>query len=103
MYYVLIFAAVVFFLAHVILLFTAFPQSQLAGKRYFYSHLTLWITGAIVFILAVQFSGTGRSPFLDYFNTFGKKLGILLFTFSLSLIAHLIVKFLVQPLLLKSK
>jgi len=99
MFYFLILVAVIFFITHVVLLLTAFPQSTLARKRYFYSHVTLWITGFIVFALALLYAGSGRSGFLDYFNTPIKMGMIIIFTFTLSLLAHLIVRFLVLPLL----
>ncbi|MCD0487766.1 hypothetical protein LPB86_05980 [Pedobacter sp. MC2016-14] len=102
MFYALISAAIIFFLAHLILLLTAFPQSKLAGKRYFYSHLTLWFTGLFIFILALLYSGTGQSNFLDYFDTPTKKAMILVFTMALSLVAHTIVKYVVLPLLQKN-
>ncbi|MFD0749381.1 hypothetical protein ACFQZS_04460 [Mucilaginibacter calamicampi] len=91
------------FLAHVILLFTAFPNSQLARKRYFYSHLTLWLTGLTVFALAVLSSRNGQSAFLDYFNTPIKKGMIIGFTLTLSLVAHTIVRLVVMPLMSKSR
>ena len=91
------------FLAHVILLFTAFPKSQLAQKRYFYSHLTLWLTGLTVFTLAVLSSGKGESTFLDYFNTPIKKGMIIVFTLALSFVAHTIVRMLILPIMNKGK
>ncbi|WP_374951065.1 hypothetical protein [Mucilaginibacter sp.] len=103
MLYLLIAAAIILFLAHVILLFTAFPNAQLAQRRYFYSHLTLWLTGGMIFLMALLYSGTGSSSFLDYFNTPFKKAMILVFTISLSLVAHLLVKFVVLPLLKKNQ
>jgi len=45
------------------------------------------------------YAGSGRSGFLDYFNTPIKMGMIIIFTFTLSLLAHLIVRFLVLPLL----
>ena len=102
MFYSLITIAVIFFITHVALLLASFPKSELARVRYFYSHLTLWITGLTVFILAVLYSGSGQSAFLDYFDTSAKKALILVFTFALSLTAHLIVKLLVLPLLRKN-
>jgi len=102
MFYLLILAAIIFFIAHVTLLFTAFPQSKLAPTRYFYSHLTLWITGAFIFALAFFYSGSGRSSFLDYFDTTTKKTMILVFTLALSLAAHGIVTMVVVPLLRKN-
>ncbi|OOQ59298.1 hypothetical protein [Mucilaginibacter pedocola] len=99
MFYLIIFSAAVFFIAHVTLLFTSFKGAQLAGKRYFYSHLTLWLAGILVFILASTYSGSGRSGFLDYFDTSVKRGMILLFTAALSFVAHNIVQFAVLPLL----
>jgi hypothetical protein len=103
MFLILIIASCVFFVAHVVLLLAAFPQSQLARKRYFYSHLTLWITGILVFSVAVLYSGSGRSGFLDYFDTTFKRVMILIFTAVLSLVAHIIVKRLILPLLSKNQ
>jgi len=102
MFYILVIASITFFIAHVILLLTAFPQSKLARRRYFYSHLTLWITGVFVFSLAYLYAGSGRSSFLDYFDTTSKKAMILVFTVALSLAAHCIVTLVVVPLLRKS-
>ena len=103
MYIFLWIVAAGLFLAHVILLFTAFPKSQLARQRYFYSHLTLWLTGLTIFVLAVLCSGNGESAFLDYFNTPVKKAMIIVFTLALSLTAHTIVRLLVLPLMSKGK
>ena len=103
MFYTLLIIAAIFFVTHVVLLFTAFPQSKLARKRYFYSHLTLWFTGVAIFILALLYGGTGQSSFLDYFNTPLKALIILAFTMVLSLIAHLIVRLLILPLMLSKE
>ena len=99
MFYILISVAVIFFIAHVALLLTAFPKSELARTRYFYSHLTLWITGIIVFIIALLYSGSGRSSFLDYFDSTTKKVMILVCTAAISLVAHSIVKLLVMRML----
>lgn len=99
MFYLLILVSIIFFITHVALLLTAFPQSKLARKRYFYSHLTLWITGITVFIIALLYSGSGRSSFLDYFDSTAKKIMILVFTAALSFVAHVIVKFVVLPML----
>lgn len=103
MFYFLIIAAIVLFIAHVAFLLASFSGSGLVKKCYFYSHLTLWITGLVVFIIALLYSGTNQSAFLDYFNTPFKKSMILVFTFALSLIAHSIVRLLVLPMLNKSK
>lgn len=103
MFYLLIIVAAVFFIAHVVLLLASFSGSSLIGNRYFYSHLTLWVTGIVVFTMAVLYSGTNQSGFLDYFNTPFKKGMILAATLALSLVAHSIVKLLVLPLMNKSK
>lgn len=97
MFYFLLLAAAAFFIAHVGLLITSFTGPQFGTTRYFYSHLTLWITGLIVFSLAILYKGTGQSQFLDYFNTPQKLAMILVGTAALSLVAHCIVKFLVLP------
>lgn len=102
MFYLLILAAVVFFIAHVGFLIASFTGSQFGTKRYFYSHLTLWITGVLIFLLAVLYSGNGQSQFLDYFNTPLKKAMILVVTAAVSLLAHCIVKFLVLPAVKKN-
>lgn len=101
MFYLLIAAALLFFIVHVALLFTAFPKSQLNGTRYLYSHITLWITGIVVFLLAFLYSGKGESGFLDYFNSPVKKSYILIFTIVLSLTAHTIVRTLIIPMMRK--
>ncbi|MHA4896741.1 hypothetical protein ACXZ1K_18475 [Pedobacter sp. PWIIR3] len=102
MFYILILAALIFFVTHVGLLLTSFPQAKLARKRYFYSHLTLWLTGGFVFMLVVLYSGSGQSGFLDYFDSTNKKIMILVFTFGLSLLAHAVVKLVVLPLMSKN-
>lgn len=102
MFYTFIAVAAILFIAHVALLLMAFPGSELERRRYFYSHLTLWLTGAVVFAMAVLYSGKGQSGFLDYFDTPFKKAMILAFTIALSFTAHTIVRLLVVPLLRKS-
>jgi hypothetical protein len=89
--------ALLFFLAHVILLFTSFGKDGYRKTRYFYSHLTLWICGGLVFLLALLFAGKDESPLLDVFNTTGKQLLIVGMVLLLSLTAHSIVKWLVIP------
>ncbi|TWR27373.1 hypothetical protein FPZ43_12880 [Mucilaginibacter pallidiroseus] len=101
MLYLLIAAAAIFFIMHVVLLFTSFRNAQLAKRRYFYSHLTLWITGGAVFLMALLYSGDGESGFLDYFNTAYKRALIIVFTLALSLAAHLLVRFVALPLMAK--
>jgi SNF family Na+-dependent transporter len=103
MFYILLIAAATLFVLHVGLLLAAFPNSELAQRRYFFSHLTLWLTGLMIFIMAVLYSGSGRSGFLDYFDTPLKKVMILAFTLALSLVAHTIVRLAVLPLLRKNR
>jgi hypothetical protein len=102
MFYFLVAIAAIFFITHVVLLLLSFPQSQLAQRRYFYSHLTLWLTGLVVFILACFYSGIDGSGMLAYFDTPFKKSMILVFTLALSAVAHGIVRFVVLPLMHKN-
>ena len=97
MLYLLTALAVLFFILHVSFLLASFPGGGFNKRRYFISHLTLWLTGLIVFILALLFAGKGVSPFLDYFDTTTKKLMILVATLVLSGVAHTIVRLLVHP------
>ncbi|RVU00919.1 hypothetical protein EOD41_09805 [Mucilaginibacter limnophilus] len=101
MFYLLIAAAVVLFLLHVMFLLMSFRGGALVQPRYFYSHLTLWLTGACVFFLAFLYSGKSESRFLDYFDSPSKLAAILISTMTLSLVAHLIVRYLVVPALRK--
>jgi hypothetical protein len=103
MLYIILSAAIILFITHVVLLFNSFSNAKLISPRYFYSHLTLWLTGVSVFALAALYSGTNQSAFLDYFDTWTKRTYILLFIFGLSLAAHCLVMFVVLPLLRKSK
>ncbi len=89
--------ALVFFIAHVILLFTSFGRNGYQKMRYFYSHLTLWICGGLLFLLAVLFAGKNESAILDVFDSPGKQLLIPGVVVVLSLTAHTIVRFLVMP------
>lgn len=97
MLYALTIAAGAFFIAHVSLLLASFGQGRFYTVRYFLSHVTLWVTGFLVFFLALLFQGKGISAFLDYFDTPVKKAMILVGAVVLSLVAHSIVKFLVLP------
>jgi len=101
MFQILLYTALILFLLHVILLLAAFPNAELARKRYFYSHLTLWLTGIVVLIMAILYRGTGRSGFFDYFDTTLKIVMIPVFTAALSFVAHLIVKSVVLPMMSK--
>ncbi|HEY4338211.1 MAG TPA: hypothetical protein VGM89_20025 [Puia sp.] len=97
MLYLLTALAVLFFILHVGYLLASFPGGGFNKKRYFISHLTLWLTGLLVFLLATLFAGKGVSAFLDYFDTTTKRLMILAAAAALSLIAHIIVRWLVLP------
>lgn len=103
MFYLLIITAALSFIAHVVLLLASFSGSRFAGNRYFYSHLTLWLTGVVVFVLALLYSGSNQSGFLDYFDTPFKKSMILVATIALSLVAHSIVRFMVLPMMKKAE
>lgn len=89
--------ALLFFLAHVGLLFTSFGRENYRKGRYFYSHLTLWICGGILYILARLYAGKGESNLLDVFDTPGKQALILVVIVALSLTAHTVVRLLVLP------
>ncbi len=89
--------AVVFFLAHVILLFTSFGKKGFQKQKYLWSHITLWITGALAGLIAVMFAGKGVSSVIDVFDTPGKAALLLLIALALSGAAHSIVKLLVLP------
>lgn len=89
--------AALFFVAHVILLFTSFGKNGYQKGRYFYSHLTLWVSGALLFLLALLYSGKQVSPVLDVFDTLGKQALILALVVGLSLIAHTVVRTFVIP------
>jgi hypothetical protein len=89
--------ALLFFLAHVYLLFTSFGKSGFQKAKYLWSHITLWITGGLAFLIALLFAGKGVSGVLDVFDTPGKAALLLLLAFVLSGIAHTIVKFMVMP------
>ena len=97
MIYALTIAASVFFIAHVSLLLSSFGKGRFYSVRYFLSHVTLWVTGFLVFFLALLFQGKGISPFLDYFDTPVKKGMILVGAAFLSLVAHSIIKYMVLP------
>lgn len=89
--------ALVFFLAHVVLLFTSFGKSGYQKTRYFYSHVTLWVCGGLLYTLATLYSGKGVSTLLDVFDTPVKRLMIVGMFLLLSFVAHNVVKWLVMP------
>jgi len=84
------------FLTHVGLLIASFGRTRFYHNRYFYSHITLWATGLMTFLLAVLYGGGHLSTFVDYFDTPVKKGSILLVTLFLSLLAHIITTRLVS-------
>ncbi len=90
-------AAAIFFVAHVILLFTSFGKGQYNRKKYLWSHLTLWICGAILFAMTTMYAGKGTSEVMDVFDTPLKRGLIIVVAFGLSAIAHTVVKLLVMP------
>lgn len=93
----LVILALVFFLAHVVLLFTSFGKNGYQKTRYFYSHVTLWICGGVLFTLATLYSGTGVSPLLDVFDTPVKRIMIVAAFLLLSFLAHNVVRLLIMP------
>jgi hypothetical protein len=93
----LVILALVFFLAHVVLLFTSFGKNGYQKTRYLYSHVTLWVCGGLLFTLATLYSGTGVSTLLDVFDTPVKRIMIVVAFLLLSLLAHNIVRLLVMP------
>lgn len=93
----LLLGAALFFVAHVFLLFTSFGKSGYNGKRYLWSHLTLWICGTLLFIGVSLYAGTGESPVVDAFDTRVKQTLIPVVILVLSAVAHLIVKLFVMP------
>jgi len=97
MFYLLSTLGIGLFIAHVLLLFTSFPEKGFQSTRYFYSHLTLWLTGVTVLVLAILYAGNGLSVVLDFFDTPLRKAMILVVVTVLSLTAHTIVKTLVLP------
>lgn len=90
-------AAAAFFIAHVLLLFTSFGRSGYNKTRYFWSHLTLWICGALVFTMALLYAGKGESDIIDVFDTPVKRWLVIGVALVLSAVAHTIVKLLVMP------
>lgn len=90
-------AAALFFVAHVFLLFTSFGKDSYHRTKYLWSHLTLWICGAILFVMTTMFAGKGTSEMTDVFDTPVKRALILVVAFGLSAIAHTVVKLLVMP------
>lgn len=89
--------AAAFFLAHVYLLFTSFGKTGFQKQKYLWSHITLWITGAIACLIAILFAGKSVSGVIDVFDTPGKAAVLLLIALALSGAAHSIVKLLVLP------
>ena len=95
MFYLLLCIAAISFLTHVGLLVTSLSAGRFKRDHYFWSHATLWLAGLLLFIVAIAYSGEGRSGAIDYFNTTLKKTMILVVTIALSIIADFMVKRLV--------
>lgn len=89
--------SLLFFVAHVVLLFTAFGEKGFHKNRYFWSHATLWITGFLFFLMATLFAGKQVSVIADVFDTPLKRFLILAAAAVLSLVAHTIVRLVVLP------
>ncbi|MBO9151708.1 hypothetical protein ACFOTA_05785 [Chitinophaga sp. GCM10012297] len=89
--------AAIFFVAHVLLLFTSFGKFDYSRTKYLWSHLTLWICGILLFTATSMYAGKGVSPVLDVFDTRVKQLLIPGVVIVLSIAAHTIVKLLVMP------
>lgn len=85
------------FLSHVLMLFTSFGTGGVRKTRYFLSHLTLWLTGVLGYLIAVLYAGKGVSSVIDVFDTPGKQVLLLVIAFGLSLVAHSIVRLFVLP------
>ena len=85
------------FLAHIILLFTSFGDAAVRWRRYFWSHITLWITGLLGTIITWVYAGKDVSPVIDVFDTPFKQGLILITALALSLVAHSIVRLFVLP------
>lgn len=89
--------ALLFFIAHVVLLFTSFGDKGFHKTKYFWSHATLWIFGVLLFLMATLFAGKQISIVADVFDTPLKRLLILVAVAVLSLVAHTIVRLVVLP------
>ncbi|MCK7554356.1 hypothetical protein MKQ70_04780 [Chitinophaga sedimenti] len=89
--------AAAFFVAHVMLLFTSFSKTGFNKKKYFWSHLTLWITGVVAYLTTVLYAGKGVSSVVDLFDSTGKQALLLLVVVVLSVVAHTVVKLFILP------
>lgn len=85
------------FIAHVLLLFTSFGKREYSKSKYLWSHITLWLSGATLFVMSILYAGKGEPVFVDVFSTPFKQVLIMIIAFGLSAIAHLLVKLLVLP------
>ncbi|MFY0256137.1 hypothetical protein ACDQ55_19540 [Chitinophaga sp. 30R24] len=89
--------AALFFLAHVFLLFTSFGKKGFQKQKYLWSHITLWITGALAFLIALLFAGKEEAGVINVFNTPGKAALLIVIALVLSGAAHSVVSLLVLP------
>ncbi|MBS1566243.1 MAG: hypothetical protein JST39_17800 [Bacteroidetes bacterium] len=103
MYYTLLAAIACAFVAHLALMLLSFSGGRFHPRRYFYSHLTLWMTGLFLFAAVWLYEGEKLSAFLDYFDTTTSKLMVLVATVGVSLLAHIIVRKLVLPAMYRKR
>ncbi|MCW3464616.1 hypothetical protein [Chitinophaga nivalis] len=89
--------AVVFFVAHVYLLFTSFGKKGFQKTKYLWSHITLWITGLLACLITVIYAGQSVSGVIDVFDTPLKSALLVVIALVLSAAAHTIVKLFVLP------
>ncbi|PSL44838.1 hypothetical protein CLV51_105211 [Chitinophaga niastensis] len=89
--------ALLFFVAHVYLLFTSFGKKGFQKQKYLWSHITLWITGIIACGITIMYAGKSVSSVIDVFDTPAKSALLIVLALILSATAHMIVKKLVLP------
>ncbi|MBC8035213.1 MAG: hypothetical protein H7Y03_13770 [Chitinophagaceae bacterium] len=99
----LLLASLGFFIAHILLIFTSFGKKGYQPQKYFWSHSTLWLAGIILSIALWKYSGKQEAVAINAFDTPFKKTLPVIVAFTLSLIAHLVVKFLVLPTLTQNQ
>lgn len=95
MFTALLVLALLFFVAHVALLFTSFSKNTFNKRRYAWSHYTLWLCGIVAYLAVILFAPNDGTS--DVFNTPVKQGLILLTVIALSAVAHTIVRLLVLP------
>jgi H+/gluconate symporter-like permease len=103
MYTTLLILTIVFFIAHVLLLFTSFGKAGFQKTKYLFSHITLWICGILAYLTAFLYAGKNVSTLADVFDTPMKQGFLIVLVVILSIVAHSIVKYLVLPRFLADK